>query len=85
MRFRKRRGKSNKVDWKWKGKMIKEVKKLQYLGYTLQRNGGHVKDSEGGDNDWDRYRRLGKKDSTMIGREGYLMLIWAMVSYGVEI
>lgn len=39
------------MDWKWKGKIIKEVKKLKYLGYTLQRNGEHVKDSKGGDND----------------------------------
>jgi len=34
MRFRKRRGKSNKVDWKWKGK-IKRGKKVTISGIYL--------------------------------------------------
>ncbi|KYN19072.1 hypothetical protein ALC57_08604 [Trachymyrmex cornetzi] len=47
MRFRKRGGRSSKMDWRWKGKRIEEVKKFKYLGYTLQKNGGqeeHVKE-----------------------------------------
>ncbi|KYN28179.1 hypothetical protein ALC57_02425, partial [Trachymyrmex cornetzi] len=31
---------SSKVDWRWKGKVIEEVKKFKYLGYMTQRNGG---------------------------------------------
>ncbi|KYN27787.1 hypothetical protein ALC57_02851 [Trachymyrmex cornetzi] len=34
MRFRKGRGRSNKVDWRWKRNGIEEVGKFKYLGYT---------------------------------------------------
>lgn len=40
MRFRKRSGREKKVKWRWKRKVIEEIKKFTYLGYTMQRNGG---------------------------------------------
>ncbi|KMQ86416.1 hypothetical protein RF55_14592 [Lasius niger] len=40
MRFRKGSGRERVVNWRWKGKMIEEVKEFTYLGYTVQRNGG---------------------------------------------
>jgi len=40
MRFRKGGGRCKKIDWRWKGKRIEEVKEYRYLGYILQRNGG---------------------------------------------
>ncbi|KZC14168.1 hypothetical protein WN55_06592 [Dufourea novaeangliae] len=39
MRFRRGGGKWKKTVWRWKGKMIEEVKEYKYLGYTLMRNG----------------------------------------------
>lgn len=39
MRFRKGGGRMDKWNWKWKGKVIEEVKEYKYLGYVLQRNG----------------------------------------------
>lgn len=47
VRFRKGGGRMAKKTWKWKGKMIEEVKKFKYLRYVLQRNGrqeAHIKD-----------------------------------------
>lgn len=47
MRFRKGGGMIKKKNWRWKGKIIEEVKQFQYLGYVLQKNGGqeaHVKE-----------------------------------------
>jgi len=40
MRFRKGGGRKKKVDWRWKGRRIEEVKEFKYLGYTLMQNGG---------------------------------------------
>lgn len=40
MRFRKEGGREKKVEWRWKEKVIEDVKRYNYLGYTLQRNGG---------------------------------------------
>ncbi|XP_077255212.1 uncharacterized protein LOC143893561 [Temnothorax americanus] len=40
MRFRKKVGKMKKMEWKWMGEEIKEVKEFYYLGYTFQKNGG---------------------------------------------
>lgn len=39
VRFRKERGRE-KVKWRWKKKVIEEVKRYTYLGYTMQRNRG---------------------------------------------
>jgi len=39
MRFGKGRGRMKKVNWRWEGKVIEEVKKFNYLGYVFQRNG----------------------------------------------
>lgn len=44
---RRRGSREKKVKWKWKGKVIEEVKRYTYLGYTIQRNGGqeaHVRE-----------------------------------------
>ena len=40
MRCRKGGGRWKKVTWRWKGKVVEEVKEFKYLGYTLMRNGG---------------------------------------------
>ena len=40
MRFRKEGGRERIVNWRWKGKVIEEVKEFTYLGYTIQKNGG---------------------------------------------
>lgn len=39
-RFRKGGGRESKIEWRWKGKRIEEVKEFNYLRYVLQRNGG---------------------------------------------
>ncbi|KAL6416889.1 hypothetical protein ACFW04_013103 [Cataglyphis niger] len=39
LRFRKGGGRDRKVSWRWKGKVIEEVKEFSYLGYMMQRNG----------------------------------------------
>jgi len=39
-KFRKEGGRRKKKEWRWKGKMIEEVREFKYLGYALQRNGG---------------------------------------------
>lgn len=47
MRFRRGKGRMKRRVWRWRGKVIKEVKEYKYLGYTLQRKGGqktHVRD-----------------------------------------
>ncbi|KYN08823.1 hypothetical protein ALC57_19070 [Trachymyrmex cornetzi] len=92
VRFRKGRERSNKVDWRWKGKRREEVNKFKYLGYTMQRNGRqeeHVQEREGramavmGQVWGIRKRRFGKDWKRRIWL--FDKLIWAMVSYGVEI
>ena len=40
VRFRKGGGREGKVEWKWKGKEIEEVKEFKYLGYVFKKNGG---------------------------------------------
>ena len=47
MRFRKGGGRSKKMEIKWRGKRIEEVKEFKYLGYVFKRNGGqeaHIRD-----------------------------------------
>ncbi|EZA52869.1 hypothetical protein X777_07988 [Ooceraea biroi] len=34
LRFRKGGGREKKVSWRWKGKVIEEVKEYKYLGYV---------------------------------------------------
>ncbi|KMQ82463.1 rna-directed dna polymerase from mobile element jockey-like protein, partial [Lasius niger] len=46
MRFRKG-GRKKKIDWRWKGKRIEEVKEFKYLRYTFKVNGSqelHIKE-----------------------------------------
>lgn len=38
LRFRKG-GRMGRMKWRWKGKVIEEIKKYRYLGYMIQRNG----------------------------------------------
>lgn len=38
MRFRRGGERVGKKDWRWKGKVIEEVKEYKYLGYIMQRN-----------------------------------------------
>ncbi|KMQ90927.1 hypothetical protein RF55_9259 [Lasius niger] len=39
MRFRKGGGRERVVNWRWKGRVLEEVKEFTYLGYTMQKNG----------------------------------------------
>lgn len=41
--FEKGRGRMKKKTWRWGEKDIEEVKKMKYLGYILQKNGGAEK------------------------------------------
>jgi len=47
MKFRKGGGRMGKRDWRWKGKKVEEVKEFNYLGYTMQRNGGQEAQRKG--------------------------------------
>lgn len=92
MRFRKGGGRWRKVDWRWRGGRIEEVKEFTYLGYVMQRNGGqeaHIRE---------RVRRaaavmgqvwgIGKrKFGSEWGKRLWLFdrLVWTVASYGVEI
>nr|XP_046472570.1 uncharacterized protein LOC124214348 [Neodiprion pinetum] len=47
MRFRKGGGRKKKMDWRWRGKRIEEVKEFSYLRYIVKCNGGqeaHLKE-----------------------------------------
>jgi len=51
MRYRRDDGRRKKVDWRWKGRKIEEVREFKYLGYTLMQNGrqeAHVREKEEG-------------------------------------
>ncbi|KMQ91217.1 hypothetical protein RF55_8945 [Lasius niger] len=92
MRFRKGGGRVGKRTWRWKGKVMEEVKEFNYLGYRLQRNGGqeaHIKE---------RIRKaaavmgqvwgIGKRRfGGDWGRRLWLFdkLVWTVLGYGVEI
>ncbi|XP_024884387.1 uncharacterized protein LOC112462700 [Temnothorax curvispinosus] len=43
LKFRRGEGVEREKDWLWKGQRIQEVKEFEYLGFILQRNGGHTK------------------------------------------
>ncbi|KAL6419260.1 hypothetical protein ACFW04_013990 [Cataglyphis niger] len=40
LRFRKGGERKRNVSWRWKKKVIEEVKEFTYLGYVMQKNGG---------------------------------------------
>lgn len=40
VRFKRGEGKKDKRVWRWRGKVIEEVKEFKYLGYVMQRSGG---------------------------------------------
>jgi len=92
LRFRKGGGRWKEYKWRWKGKMIGEVKEFKYLGYVFQRNGGqeaHTKDrikraAAVMGQIWGIGKRRFKGDW---GRRLWLFdkLIWTVLSYGVEI
>ncbi|XP_032685325.1 uncharacterized protein LOC116850785 [Odontomachus brunneus] len=92
MRFRKGGGRKRKMNWRWKEKVIEEVKEFSYLGYVVQSNEGqkaYVKE---------RMRRgaavmgkvwgMGKwRFKSDWGRRCWLFdaLVWPVIGYGVEI
>lgn len=39
MKLRRGKGRMDKRVWKWKGKIIEEVREFKYIEYVLQRNG----------------------------------------------
>lgn len=41
MRFR--RGREERVRWRWEGRKVEEVREYRYLGYIFQCNGGQEK------------------------------------------
>jgi len=92
IRFRKGGGRRKRKEWRWKGKVIEEVREFKYLGYVLQTNGGQEAQVK------DRIRKaaagmgkiwgLGKrKFGGDWGRRLWLFdrLVWTVLSYGVEI
>src|SRR5580765_4268653 len=92
MRFRKGGGRERVVNWRWKGKVIEEVKEFTYLGYTVQRNGGqeaHIRErlKKGAAvmrQVWGIGKRKFKKEW---GKRIWLFdkLVWTVMGYGVEI
>jgi len=92
VRFRRGGGRQSKVDWRWRGSRIEEVREYKYLGYKLQKNGGqesHVKERVDkaavimGQVWGIGKRRFGKdwkRRMWMFDR-----LVWTVVGYGVEI
>lgn len=47
IRFRTGGGRERRVEWRWKGKRIEEVKEFKYLGYVFKQSGGqeaHIRD-----------------------------------------
>lgn len=92
MRFKKGGGRNRKMDWRWKGERIEDVREFAYLRYTLQKNGGqeaHVRD---------RVRRAAAIMGQVWGIEKrrfsknwelrlwlFDRLVWSVISYGVEI
>lgn len=35
-----KRGRRKKIEWKWEGQRIEEVKEIKYFGYVMRSNGG---------------------------------------------
>jgi len=92
MRFRRGGGRMGRVNWRWKGREMEEVREFRYLGYTLQRNGGqeaHVRDRVAkaaailGQVWGIGKRRFGRDWKRRIWL--FDTLIWTVLSYGVEI
>ncbi|XP_043263006.1 uncharacterized protein LOC122403516 [Colletes gigas] len=92
MRFKKGGGGERKMDWRWKGKRIEEVKEFRYLGYVFKRNGGQEAQIR------DRVKKAGvamrqvwgigkRKFERDWGRRMWLFdtLVWSVAGYGVEI
>ncbi|KAL6430596.1 hypothetical protein ACFW04_006887 [Cataglyphis niger] len=85
-------GKSKILSWRWKGKVIEEVKEFSYLGYMMQRNGGQEaqirnrlrKGAAVMGQVWGIGKRKLKNDW---GRRLWLFdkLVWTVMGYGVEI
>ncbi|XP_012231352.2 uncharacterized protein [Linepithema humile] len=92
LRFRKGGGRMGKKIWRWRGKVIEEVKKFRYLGYTLKRNGkqeAHVREKVKRaaaimGQVWGIGKRRFGKDW---GRRLWLFdrLVWTVMGYGAEI
>jgi len=92
IRFRKGGGRRKKMDWRWKGKRIEEVREIKYLGYTFTRNGGQ-----------EAHIRERRKKAAIVMREAwgigkriwgkdwerrmwlYDTLIWTVMGYGAEV
>lgn len=61
--FEDGRGRKKKREWRWGEENIEEVKKIKYLGYILQKNGGteadnrKVQESDNSDEEDMEYRR----------------------------
>lgn len=92
MRFRKGGRRKRKWSWRWKGRVLKEMKEFKYLGYVFRANGdqeAQVKDrvkraamvlGQG----WSIGKRLFSRD---VKRRLYLfdILVWTVLGYGSEI
>ncbi|XP_043264091.1 uncharacterized protein LOC122404226 [Colletes gigas] len=92
VRFRKGGGRERKMEWRWKGKRIEEVKEFRYLGYVFKRNGGQEAQIR------DRVKKAGvamrqvwgigkRKFERDWGRRMWLFdtLVWSVAGYGVEV
>lgn len=92
IRFKKGGGRRDKRVWRWRGKVIEEVKEFRYLGYIMQKNGGqeaHVRERRkkvaallG------RVWGIGKRRfGGDLGRRIWLFdrLVWTVMGFGAEI
>lgn len=89
LRFSKGGGRMRKKVWKWKEKDIEEVKEVQYLGYTFQRNGSeeaHVREKIKAvmGQVWGIWKRKFGRDWK---KKVWLFdkLVWTVMGYGPEI
>lgn len=92
MRFRKRGGRMKNAEWKWKDERIEEVVEFEYLGYTLQSDGGQEAQVR------ERVRRVAAVMRRVweVGKRRFqkdwkrrmwlfYRLVWSGMSYGIEI
>lgn len=82
----------NRVEWKWRGKEVEEVKEFKYLGYRLTRNGSQEAQIKERVEKaamvmkavWGIGMKLFGKDCE---RRMWLFdrLVWTVLSYGVQV
>lgn len=90
IRFKKGGDRESRVEWRWKGKRIEEVKEFNYLEYVLQKNGGQeaqIREKERKAAVMGQVWGIEKRFRKDWGRRLWLFdrLVWTVMGYGVEI